>query len=146
MARKSIIYASAIMIIAAGVLLGVSLIKGPSHQIQSAIPPTQTLIVQTQAIPVSTTIQKHTPIPVATTTPSPPPFNGTGNRLMTCTQQRGTIVTAGQAVNGTWLDASDTFSCSAFIPTQLGMGNQTITLDLFNLTIIQNDNLGTIVP
>jgi hypothetical protein len=142
LARKSIVYASIIMIIAAGVLFGAFVLKGASP---SSLPPVQTPVVQTLATLVPTPVQTPPHIPTTVTT-SPTPAQGSGNGLMTCAQQGGTITVAGQTTTGTWLDASDTFSCSSIKPTLASKGNQTISITTFNLTIIQNDDLGTIVP
>jgi len=146
MARKSIVYASIIMIIAAGVLLGAFTLKGLSSPTLPSISPAQIPVTQTPATQSPTTVQTPAPIPVPVTTTMSSPVMGTGNGLMTCAQQGGTIVTAGQTMNGTWLDASDTLSCSAHKPTLIGTGNQTISVATFNLTIVKNDDLGTIVP
>jgi hypothetical protein len=147
MARKSIVYASLIMIIAAGVLLGAYTLKSISLPVLPSNSPPQAPPVQTLATQIPTAIQTLTATPTtATATPElQAPALETGSGLKTCAEQGGTVVTAGQITNGTWLDASDTFSCSSNKPIT-AVANQTASVALFNLTIDQNDDLGTIVP
>jgi hypothetical protein len=95
-----------------------------------------------QVTPVKTTkAPVVTPVPVVTTKQS-------GYESETCTQQGGTVVTAGLQCTGTWLAATDTFSCCSSKPVAESGVNATevLTVPPFNLTVNINDSPGSIRP
>jgi hypothetical protein len=63
-----------------------------------------------------------------------------------CAQQGGGIARPGQQCPGTWLIAVDTFSCCSAPPVNAGPRNASITIKPFDLTIVMNDDLGSILP
>jgi hypothetical protein len=82
-----------------------------------------------------------TPVPAVTTNPS-------RYAPATCPQQGGTVVTAGLQCTGTWLGATDTFSCCSLEPVAEPGVNETefLTVTPFNLTVNINDSPGSIRP
>lgn len=82
-------------------------------------------------------------------TPSPAPAITTqeaGYESRTCTQQKGTVVTPGQQCKGTWLAATDTFSCCSVLPVAAGSGNEPVTVAPLSLDVNLDDSLGSITP
>jgi hypothetical protein len=90
--------------------------------------------------PVGTSSPAVTSVPAVTTIES-------GYESTTCTQQGGTVVTPGQQCTGTWLAATDTFSCCSAKPVMEAGGNEeNLTVLPLNLTVNINDSLGSIGP
>lgn len=103
---------------------------------------------RTNAIQTPLTRRAFTPV----TTPVPATSAGStgGAVTATCTQQGGTAMQAGYRCTGTWLAASDTFSCCSTVPVRetAATGNATGTLipPTFSLSVNLDDNLGSITP
>jgi hypothetical protein len=64
----------------------------------------------------------------------------------TCTGQGGSLVLPGQMCPGTWLVATNTFSCCSVKPVNAKGSNKTISAAPFTLTVNIDDNLGSIRP
>jgi hypothetical protein len=63
----------------------------------------------------------------------------------TCSSQGGERAIAGQTCPGTWLSASDTFSCCSKKPIAIAPVNATETIVMFDFNVIMNDDLGSII-
>ena len=81
------------------------------------------------------------------------PVTSLGNLVVssgTCTQIGGTVVTPGFTCTGSWLAASDTFSCCSEIPVAepVGSSNASVTAIpmAFSLSVNLDDDPGSIVP
>ncbi|MDD5143389.1 hypothetical protein [Methanoregula sp.] len=81
------------------------------------------------------------PTPVATTAPTVSRY-----AAETCTGQGGSQVHPGQMCPGTWLAATNTFSCCSVKPADAKGSNNTISAAPFTLTVNIDDNLGSIRP
>jgi hypothetical protein len=118
-------------------------IPGPeSGQKTPAVTTAMTSSPMTQMTPLITTSVPtvvRTPVPAITTQQA-------GYEAKTCMQQGGTVVTPGQQCKGTWLAATDTFSCCSVKPVPEGSGNATVTVGPFNLTVNLDDSPGSIGP
>jgi len=74
-----------------------------------------------------------TPVP----TPSPTPLPEDGSK--TCSQLQGTIAVPGQVCPGTWLAASDSFSCCSMLPVAGTTTKPLVTVEPLDLRITHND-------
>ncbi|MHB8164429.1 MAG: hypothetical protein ACYDDV_08770 [Methanoregula sp.] len=73
--------------------------------------------------------------PVPTPSPTPQPEDGS----KTCSQLQGTIAVPGQVCPGTWLTASDSFSCCSKTPVAGSTSNPLVMVEPLALRIIHND-------
>ena len=64
----------------------------------------------------------------------------------TCAEIGGSVVSYGQQCKGTWLAATNTFSCCSVPPVTVASVNQPVTVSPFNLTVNIDDSLGSIMP
>lgn len=64
----------------------------------------------------------------------------------TCSEQGGEIARPGQMCPGTWLTATDTFSCCSVTPESAINRATVITTEPLNLIIVMNDDPGSIIP
>jgi hypothetical protein len=92
--------------------------------------------------PVLTTAAEKTVLPVAT-----PVVKVTtsvqGGALKTCTRLGGTVSSAGQTCPGTYLAASDTFSCCSAKPAGGSSPAAALTIEPFTAPV-ENEDLGGI--
>lgn len=143
----------AVILLALTLLLaGCLSIPGPEDAKKT---PVVTRVTTTAAPERTSTIQ--TPLtrralsPATTPAPATPAGNTGGAVTTACTKQGGTAMQAGYRCTGTWLTASDTFSCCSTIPvreTAAATGNTTGTIipPTFSLSVNLDDNLGSITP
>lgn len=107
--------------------------------------PERTTVVQTPVV-------KQTRVPAVTTLPATTAASvaAAASAAGTCVQQGGTIVVAGFQCPGTWLTASDTFSCCSAAPVRetLAAGNESATAvpAAFSLSVNLDDGLGSLTP
>ncbi len=64
----------------------------------------------------------------------------------TCADQGGEVARPGQMCPGTWLAATDTFSCCSVPPESAITRTTVITTEPLNLIIVMNDDPGSIIP
>lgn len=111
--------------------------NAPSSAERTTVP--QTPVVRRTSSAVST------PLPVTTLTGTAPTVSGSS-----CVQQGGTEVQPGYQCTGTWLTASDTFSCCSKVPVREtpGTSNKSATVipSAFSLIVNLDDNPGSITP
>lgn len=100
------------------------------------VPPTPKVTVTKAPVPVASSA-----MPSATVTKS-----SSGYAAGTCAGLGGIEVVPGQQCPGTWLLATDTFSCCSVRPVTAGKGNGTVTAAPFSLVIDLDDNPGPILP
>jgi hypothetical protein len=106
----------------------------------------KTTVAKTPVVTPTSALAKTVP---ATISPAIPP--GTlAVSSGTCTQIGGTVVTPGYTCTGSWLAASDTFSCCSKIPVAETVGNRnasvTVIPPAFSLSVNLDDDPGSIVP
>lgn len=86
----------------------------------------------------------------ATTTPATIATTGTMGNVWyapaTCTERGGFLVLPGQQCPGTWLAATNTFSCCSVKPVTASGGDRVLTAVPFTMTVNIDDNLGSIQP
>ena len=70
----------------------------------------------------------------------------TGYAVATCTDQGGFLVAPGQQCTGSWLSATNTFSCCSVQPVSAAGSNRSVQAAPFTLTVNIDDNLGSITP
>ena len=105
----------------------------------TAVPPAQTAGVQS---PVPTTA------PAVTTTVSAgvETPGKEGYAAATCEDLGGFLVVPGETCSGTWLPATNTFSCCSARPARAAGTNKTISAAPFSMTVNIDDSLGSITP
>jgi hypothetical protein len=64
----------------------------------------------------------------------------------TCAELGGSVVSPGQQCKGSWLAATNTFSCCSIPPVAVERANQSVTVFPFDLTVSVEDSLGSITP
>jgi hypothetical protein len=134
---------AAVLLVLALLISGCTSIPGPeSSRKVTAVTTTPLPVVAHTQKPVTVTTTRLTLAP-RTTIPIPVT---TGYESKTCAQQGGTEVIYGQQCTGTYLVATDTFSCCSSKPVPAGTGNATVTIPPFNLTVNLDDSLGSIGP
>lgn len=101
-----------------------------------------TTVVQ-RTVVTTPAAERTTPLPALSVTTSPPV---SGYAVDTCTGQGGSQVLPGQTCPGTWLAATNTFSCCSVKPVDSRGSNKTISAAPFSLTVNIDDNLGSIRP
>lgn len=122
---------------------------------------------EAKKIPAVTTVQTSSPVPVEktsvvptpaarrtvspATTPVPAPtLTGVTGTSGTCPQLGGTEAQPGYQCTGTWLSASDTFSCCSTTPvfTPAGNANESVITipPAFSLSVNLDDSPGSITP
>jgi hypothetical protein len=137
----NVIMAAVILVIIALLAAGCMSIPGPGDTTTTpaVAPPAVTPAQATATLePVVRTITAN-PVPV-TTTPAP------GYETATCAAQGGTIVSPGEKCTGSYLPATDSFSCCSKNPVAIGNGNVTAAIPSFDLTLNLDDNPGSITP
>lgn len=128
-------------------------VPGPESQKKT---PTVTAAVSRSAqatAPVTTVLQRTAVTTPAgeRTTPLPSPSATTASQVAryaadTCTGQGGAQVLPGQTCPGTWLAATNTFSCCSVKPVDAKGSNKTLSAAPFTLTVNVDDTLGSIRP
>jgi hypothetical protein len=134
---------AAVLLLLSPLVAGCLSIPGPEAQLKTpAITATPTV-----SHTAKVTTVKTTRTPVVTPTPLPATTTLAGvYESANCTQQGGTEVVPGQQCRGTWLPATDTFSCCSTKPVPAGTGNLSVTASSFNLTVGLDDSPGSILP
>lgn len=84
------------------------------------------------------------PVAVQTTTPTTTP-QGT-YEIRTCSGQGGGIARPGEMCPGSWISATDSFSCCTVVPVVSLDRNTTISIDPLDLEIVIDDTPGNVVP
>lgn len=64
----------------------------------------------------------------------------------TCSARGGIVVAPGQQCKGTYLAATDTFSCCPVKPVAVGSANASVTVAAFNISVNLDDSPGSILP
>lgn len=144
-----IIAAASFFILLLLISAGCTSIPGPEPRITPT--PQKTKVPVTPQVKISaekTTIPPTSVVTAVRTilmvTPSGTPQGTYESR--TCVQQGGTVVRPGEMCDGTWLDATDTFSCCSQTPASAIDRNATITVEPFDLEIAMDDDPGSILP
>jgi hypothetical protein len=141
---------SAVLVMCLLIAAGCTSIPGPeSRQIPVTASTTVPVTPQVKAPAQVTTLPP--PVPVTTSIPSPaqvtPASTAPGTyELRTCTQAAGTVVLPGEKCPGSWLTASDTFSCCSQKAVRAIDRNASITVVPFDLTIAMDDTIGSTLP
>jgi hypothetical protein len=84
-----------------------------------------------------------------TATPTPLPATtqvSSGYASVDCTGLGGWVVSPGQQCKGTWLTATNTFSCCSVQPVKAGIRNHSFAVSSLNLSVNLADSLGSISP
>ena len=121
---------------------------GKKYPVVTTVPMTphvvKTTVVRTPATPRAPAPATTTPVPA-----TPSPFTGTVSSG-TCSQIGGTVVTPGYSCTGTWLAASDSFSCCSGIPVPETSGSSNDSAiaipPAFSLNVNLDDDPGSILP
>lgn len=128
-------------------------VPGPEDAKKNAVVTTiKTTPAPERTTVVLTPVVKQTPVSAATTVPATTPAGvaAAASAAGTCVQQGGTVAEAGFQCPGTWLAASDTFSCCSALPvrTTAATGNESVTAvpPAFSLSVNLDDSLGSITP
>jgi len=104
----------------------------------------KTTAVRTTVPPVTTVPATTTPVPATSTPYTAAASSGT------CSQIGGTVVAPGYSCPGTWLAASDTFSCCSTIPVPETYGSSNASVmaipSAFSLDVNLDDDPGSISP
>jgi hypothetical protein len=99
---------------------------------------------------VKTPVVTQTPASIITSVPATTPPLTLTVSSGTCSQVGGTVVTPGYSCTGTWLAASDTFSCCSGIPVPetYGSSNESVMAipPAFSLSVNLDDDPGSIIP
>jgi hypothetical protein len=134
---------AAVLLVLALLVTACTSIPGPesSRKATAVTTPPYPVVTGTPA-PVAV---KTTRMTLAPRTTVPIPVT-TGYESKTCSEQGGTEVIYGQQCTGTYLAATDTFSCCSSKPARAGTGNATVTVTPFNLTVNLDDSPGSIGP
>ena len=116
----------------------------------AAVTPAATSAVShTEQVTQVTTTPKTTRIPIVTATTGPVvsrvQADGGKYETGTCAEQ-GFAVSPGEECKGSYLAATDTFSCCSVRPVAVESGNVSVKVALFNLSVNLDDNPGSITP
>ena len=152
--RKSdvlVLVMTSVLILCLLVTAGCTSIPGPEPRQTPAVekttapvtPQARSLAIKTQT-PVPTTSEPAVRPVVVQTAPVTTP-QGT-YELRTCAGQGGGIAQPGEMCPGTWLSATDTFSCCQVMPVPAIDRNTTISIKPLDLVIVIDDDPGSIVP
>jgi hypothetical protein len=143
---------AAVLLVLAPLVAGCTSIPGPESSGKvttvTTMATTPAPVVPATQKPVMTKTTRMTLAPRTTVTT--PPITlitpKAGDEPKTCAGQGGTVVTPGQQCTGTYLAATDSFSCCSTRPVPTGTGNATVTVPPFDLTVNLDDRPGSIVP
>lgn len=149
LAALSLVLLLVLTLLAAGCLS----VPGPEDAKKTPVVTTvQTASATERMSTVQTPVVKRTPSSSATTSvPAITPTGAAAGVSGSCIQQGGTEVHAGYQCTGTWLTASDTFSCCSSVPVREAAatgGNESVTAipSAFSLSVNLDDSLGSITP
>jgi hypothetical protein len=146
--NKGIIAVLAILLLLLLITAGCTSIPGPEPRSTPA--PAKTTVPVTPQAKVTVAM---TPIPAQTeavtkilvpVNPTPSPAGTYESR--TCAQQGGGIAHPGQQCPGTWLTASDTFSCCSVPPFREPAQNASVVAEPFDIFLVIDDDPGSILP
>ncbi len=143
---------TSLLILCLLVTAGCTSIPGPEPR-QTPAPEKTTAPVTPQAkTPVlkTATPAALTPGPAATLvtlqTTLPPTTPQDTYGIQTCAGQGGSIVRPGEMCPGTWIPATDSFSCCTEVPVPSLDRNSTLAIEPLDLVIVMDDAIGTVVP
>jgi len=115
------------------------------QQPTAPVTPQGTIAVLKTATPVTATpAPAVTPVAVQTMIPSTTPHGTYETR--TCTGQGGGIARPGEMCPGTWISATDSFSCCTEVPVPSLDRTSTLSIEPPDLEIVMDDALGTVLP
>ncbi len=143
---------AAVLVVVLVVMAGCLSIPGP--ETKPAVTPTKqpaTSATTQQVKTVAVTTPVTQPPATAPTTPTAGPVNPVvtpqgAYETRTCADQRGEIARPGQMCPGTWLAATDTFSCCSVTPVSAINRSTVMKTEPLNLIIVMNDDPGSIIP
>ena len=108
----------------------------------AATPPVKTVAVTT----VVTQPTATAPVPLTTVQVNPRVAGQGAYETRTCAEQGGALARPGQTCPGTWLAATDTFSCCSVMPVSAINRTTVMETGPLNLIIVMNDDPGSIIP
>lgn len=143
---------TSLLILCLLVTAGCTSIPGPEPRQTPALEKTTPPVTPQAKTPVLKTVTPaaSTPGPVATTvavqTPLPPTTPQGTYGIQTCAGQGGAIVRPGGMCPGTWIRATDSFSCCTETPIPSIDRTSTLAIEPLDLVIVMDDAHGTVVP
>lgn len=150
--RLSGVVIASLLILFLLITAGCTSIPGPEprkstvqEQPTGPVTPQGTIAVLKTATPVTAT-----PGPAVTTVAVPTRIPATTPQgtyeTRTCAEQGGAIARPGEMCPGTWISATDSFSCCTATPVPSLDRNSTISIEPLDLEIVMDDAPGTVVP
>ncbi|PKL63667.1 MAG: hypothetical protein CVV32_12555 [Methanomicrobiales archaeon HGW-Methanomicrobiales-3] len=143
---------ASLLILCLLVTAGCTSIPGPEprkttapQQPTAPVTPQGTIAVLKTATPVTATPGPAV-TPVAVQTMIPPTTPQGTYETRTCAEQGGAIARPGEMCPGTWIRATDSFSCCKEMPVPSLDRNSTLSIEPLDLEIVMDDAPGTIVP
>ncbi|HII99596.1 MAG TPA: hypothetical protein HA272_10205 [Methanoregula sp.] len=142
---------TSLLILCLLVTAGCTSIPGPEPRQTPALekppapvtPQAKTPVLKTATPAASTPGPAATPVAVQTTLPTTP--QGTYG-IQTCAGLGGAIVRPGGMCPGTWVRATDSFSCCTETPLPSIDRNSTLAIEPLDLVIVMDDAFGSVVP
>lgn len=108
--------------------------------------PTPVVTKMTAAKLTRTTAPTAPVTAAATPVPASTPGAKTTYATGTCPAEGGFPAGPGQTCPGTWLAATDTFSCCSAAPVYAGSGNTSIVAEPFVILAEPDDSPGSVIP